>query len=112
MAREAIQNDDTAADDPTARRPIGRHIEAICHDVNSPLATVVLCIDFMAERSDTGDAPALEDARIAVRRVATEMSTLRKLLELTGTDDTGLSIFKCALSQSESPGSVGPEGSR
>ena len=112
MAREAIQKDDRAADDPTTRQPIGRHIEAICHDVNSALATVVLCIDSMADCPNTGEAPAVEDARIAVRRIAGEMSTLRKLLELTRIDDTRSGVFKCAPSPSESPCSVGPEGQR
>jgi|SRR5580658_7995893 hypothetical protein len=58
--------------DTTAER-VGR----ACHDVNTALSTLILCIEFLAERSDAVGVEATHDARSAVRRISTIMETLR-----------------------------------
>jgi hypothetical protein len=52
-----------------------------CHDVNTSLSTVVLCIEFLAERFDIVGDGAVQDARAAVRRISTVMATLRDISE-------------------------------
>jgi hypothetical protein len=48
-----------------------------CDDVNTALSTVILCIDFLAERADGVGGETTHDARSAVRRIATTIETLR-----------------------------------
>jgi hypothetical protein len=47
------------------------------HDVNNALATVVLCIEFLAEQSNTVGSEAVLDAQGAVRRISGLLATLR-----------------------------------
>jgi hypothetical protein len=47
------------------------------HDVNNALATVVLCIEFLAEQSNTVGSEAVVDAHGAVRRISELLTTLR-----------------------------------
>jgi hypothetical protein len=56
-------------------------VERACHDVNTSLSTVVLCIEFLAERSDAAGEAAAKDARVAIRRISTVMATLRDTSE-------------------------------
>jgi hypothetical protein len=76
--------------DTEGREPrIGAGIEGVCHDVNSALATVILCVEFLAERSADVDAPAVDDARTAVRRIVGEMANLRKIAVLARDAEAG-----------------------
>jgi hypothetical protein len=55
---------------------VGR-VGRTCHDVNSALTAVTLCIEFLAEQSHTVGHEAVEDALASVRRISTLMSGLR-----------------------------------
>jgi hypothetical protein len=54
-------------------------MDSICHDVNSALAILVLCIDFLASGAECNDNPAVADARKGIKVVAGEMTKLRDL---------------------------------
>jgi len=47
------------------------------HDVNNALSTVVLCIEFLAEQSNTVGSEAVVDAHGAVRRISALLAILR-----------------------------------
>jgi hypothetical protein len=47
------------------------------HDVNNALSTVVLCIEFLAEQSNTVGSEAVVDAHGAVQRISALLATLR-----------------------------------
>jgi hypothetical protein len=65
-----------------------------CHDVNTALSTLILCIEFLAERSDTLALEAAQDARSAVRRISSVMATLRDDLELEDSSEKTSAVFR------------------
>ena len=99
-------HDDSDSDQEGRDPPIGARIEGVCHDVNSALATVILCVEFLAERSAEGGDPAVEDARIAVRRIVGEMANLRKIAALARDAEAG----KTGLRQASGLRAVGRGG--
>jgi hypothetical protein len=72
------------------------------HDINTSLSTVVLCIDFLAEHSNTVGDEAVKDARLAIRRISTVMATLRGTLDPEDSTPTTLGVFR----KTEPPGSA------
>jgi hypothetical protein len=70
-----------AQHDTDFRAGVVEQVSDTCHDVNTALSTIVLCIDFLAEQSQTVGHEAVQDARIAVRRVSVVMASLRDSLE-------------------------------
>jgi hypothetical protein len=70
-----------APHDTGPRVGVVEQVSDACHDVNTALSTIALCIDFLAEQSQTVGHEAVQDARIAVRRVSVVMATLRDTLE-------------------------------
>jgi hypothetical protein len=82
-----------------------------CHDINTSLSTVVLCIEFLAEHSDTLGSEAVKDARLAIRRISTVMATLRGTLDPEGSTPTTSGVFKKTKpprSESERPSEPSP----
>ena len=69
-------------------------MDSICHDVNSALATIVLCVDFLASQAAHGDTPALSDARNGIRVVACEMKKLRELARAARANASGSGVFR------------------
>jgi hypothetical protein len=65
-----------------------------CHDVNTSLSTVVLCIEFLADRFDIVGDGAVQDARAAVRRISTVMATLRDSSEPEASAPTTSGVFR------------------
>lgn len=63
-------------DDEASR--IHRDLETVCHDVNSALAAVTLCVDFLADCTGA-EAPAVDDARLAIGQIVRSMTLLREV---------------------------------
>ena len=66
----------------------------VCHRVNTSLSTVILCIDFLAERSDALGNGAVRDARAAVRSICAVMATLRDTLEPEASAPMTSAVFR------------------
>jgi hypothetical protein len=56
------------------------------HDVHNALSTVVLCIEFLAEQSNTVGCEAVLDAHGAVRRILALLATLRDASAVEASD--------------------------
>ena len=69
-------------------------MDSICHDVNSALATIVLCVDFLASRAELNDTPAIADARRGIRVVAGEMNKLREIARAARVNANGSGVFR------------------
>jgi hypothetical protein len=77
------------------------HVAMACHDINSALAAVNLCIDFLAERTgDLGHA-AVQDAHVAVRRIAESLAELHVHARQADTQRRGSALVKCAAPSGE-----------
>jgi hypothetical protein len=76
-------------------------VDRACHDINTSLSTVVLCIEFLAERSDTVGDEAVRDARIAIRHISTVMATLRDALDSDASVPRTSAVFR----KTDPPGS-------
>jgi hypothetical protein len=71
------------------------HVAVACHDINSALAAVNLCIDFLAERTgDVGHA-AVQDAHVAVRRIAESLAELHAHTRRAEQTQRGSALVKC-----------------
>src|SRR5579862_6835772 len=66
---------------------IGERVDDACHDVNSALSTIVLCVDFLAQDSQPRADEALQDVRAAVRKISIVMAGLRG--DLSSADSSG-----------------------
>lgn len=79
MTDLAIVSDaEDAPIDHDAPLSLPRYAEDVCHDVNSALAIIVLCVELLGERAGSEDKPAVADAQLAVRRIADDMANLRE----------------------------------
>jgi hypothetical protein len=70
-----------AQSDTDSRLETVELVNDACHEVNSALSTIALCVDFVAEQSEAEADEAVKDVRSAVRRIALVMATLRDTLE-------------------------------
>jgi hypothetical protein len=69
-------------------------VDRACHDVNSSLSTLVLCIEFLAERADAVGEEAIKDAHAAIRRISTVMATLRDTPEPEAPPPATSAVFR------------------
>ncbi len=75
-------------------RETPHRVDRACHDINTSLSTVILCLDFLAERSDAIGEEALKDARVAIRRISTVLATLRDTSEPEVSAPTKSAVFR------------------
>jgi|SRR5271166_1066212 len=85
---------------PDPRETTAARIDRACHDVNTSLSTVILCIEFLAERSDAVGGEAALDARGAVRRISSVMAILRDDLKPEDSSQKTSAVFR----RSDRPG--------
>jgi hypothetical protein len=76
-----------------SREQLEDHVAVACHDINSALAAVNLCVDFLAERTDDVGHAAVQDAHVAVRRIAEALAELRAHARA---DQQRSAVVKCA----------------
>ena len=66
-----------SADDEAALT-VERKLRAARHDINTALATLNLCVEFLAESSGKLGQGAVEDSRAAMRRIAEVVESLHR----------------------------------
>ncbi len=71
-----------------------RDVMTICHDVNSSMATIVLCIEFLAGQLGRDDAPAVIDAHVAIDTIVDRMEKLRELSQQVRVEAAGSGVFR------------------
>jgi hypothetical protein len=105
MSRTAVYGADGTADPGGSTMKVAQHraerpetraarVERACHDGNTSLSTIVLCIDFLAERSNAVGEEAVKGARVAIRRISTVMTTLREPVEPEASAPTTSAVFR------------------
>ena len=83
--------------DDESHEQLEDHVAVACHDINSALAAVNLCIDFLAERTGDLGHPAVQDAHVAVCRIAESLAGLHAHARHVDQGQRGSALVKCAV---------------
>jgi hypothetical protein len=77
-----------------SRVEMGERVNDACHDVNTALSTIALCVDFLAHESQPGRDEAVQDVREAVRKISIVMAGLRDDLNSADSSQKVSAVFR------------------
>lgn len=73
---------------------IGERVNDACHEVNTALSTIALCVDFLAQESQRGGDEAVQDVREAVRKISIVMAGLRDDFKSADSSPKASAVFR------------------